>query len=175
MRELAPLQIQRLRRGAIAGNKDGVSHQCPPCRCRTKAHLHRLESGGSFQRPPSTCGGGGQSGPAGHDDPEKKAPSLADRSTVTAPHRGGKWFLYSGLFFFLRRALRGWAGWGQVWGSSWWGRVRRHIGMSQQTCMRTDTVAPPPKPGCSVSTGLILIKQPPTPPNHPPTPSVPAH
>lgn len=91
----------------------------PPCSCWTKAHLYSLESGGSFQRPP--CTGGGEMGPAGHSYPEKKALSWADRSTVNTPHRGAKWFPFSGLFFFffLRRALRGWAGWGQVWGSSW--------------------------------------------------------
>lgn len=46
---------------------------------------------------------GGRVGLLGTTYPEKKAPSWADRSTVTAPHRGrggGGWFLFLGLFFF---------------------------------------------------------------------------
>lgn len=38
--------------------------------------------------------GVGGEGPAGHDYPEEKALSWADRSTVTAPHRAGKWFCF---------------------------------------------------------------------------------
>lgn len=50
-------------------------------------------------------------GPAGHSYPEKKALSWSDRSTVNTPHRGAKWFPFSGLFFFF---AKGPAGMGRV-------------------------------------------------------------
>lgn len=40
-------------------------------------------------------------GPAGHSYTEKKVLSWVDRSTVNTPHRGAKWFPFSGVFFFI--------------------------------------------------------------------------
>lgn len=146
----------------------------PPCSCWTKAHLHSLEAGGSFQRPPCT---GGQMGPGGNSYPEKKALSWADRSTVIAPHRGAKWFPFSGLFFFFFFATgpvgMGRVGSGvgqQLMGGGTWRRGKwmcelgvEDVGMSQQTCMCTDTLMLSHYllQGRSVSTGFYLDAPPP--------------
>lgn len=54
------------------GNKDGVSHQCPPGAVGQR-HISTVWSLGAHFKDLHPLGG--QSGPAGHDYPEKKAPS----------------------------------------------------------------------------------------------------
>lgn len=149
-------------------HKDGVSHQCPcpPCSPRTKACLLSLESGGSFQRPPSS---GGLVGACWALLPIGEGPKLGWRIHSDCPPRG--WKTVSLLIPFLRQALQGWAGWGQVWASSsgLWRRGRQpnevwrswhvttHTCTCINTCMDMYTLmhAHSFMQGCSVSNGFI--------------------
>lgn len=113
----------------------------PPRGYRTKARLWRLESRGSFQRPPSD---GGLEGACWAPLPRGEGPKPGWRIHSDCPPQ---WWKTVPLLipFFLRQALQGWAGWGQVWGSSW-GVWRRgggveEIGMSQHTRAHAQTHA----------------------------------
>lgn len=91
-------------------HKDGVSHQCPPAAAGQR-HVSGVWSLGAHFK--GLCPPGGWREPAGHCCPEERALSWADGSTVTAPHRGGKRFPFSSLFFFFFFAT-GPAGLGRV-------------------------------------------------------------
>lgn len=52
--------------------------------------------------------------------PREEGPELGWQIHSDCPPQGWKMVPLLGTVF-LRRALRGWAGWGQVWGSSWRG------------------------------------------------------
>lgn len=90
-------------------HKDGVSHQCPPTATiqRRVSGVWSLRAHFKALRPL-----GGWREPAGHHSPEERALSLADRSTLTAPHGGRKRFPFTSFFFFFcdrpRRARQGW-------------------------------------------------------------------
>lgn len=140
----------------------------PPCSCWTKAHLHSLESGGSFQRPPCT---GGADGACWAQLPREEGLKLGWQIHSEYPPQGCKMVPLLGTFFFFATGPAGMgrvgSGVGQyLTGGGTWRRGKwmcelgvADLGMSQQTCMCTDTLMQSLYllQGCSVSTGFISM------------------
>lgn len=103
-------------------NKDEVSHQWPPAAVGQR-RISTVWSLGAHFKDLHPLGGGaewacwarlpGGEGPRVRlTDPQWLPPTGVENGSSSRD---------CFFFFFLRRALWGWAGWGQVWGSSWRG------------------------------------------------------